>query len=368
MLKDLLGELFGVTLHGLMFERVLWTALAAWMGWSVYSGWKKKEGQGSLLVSGSIGLYAAYMAASAWLKGSYQLFFQEPLVLHTYGVAIAVGFMVAIGTAHQQAVRTGFDGRRVFDLAFWILISSMLGSRILYMVVNWQTYYNRCFEPAAEGLSAPDCVAVLRLWEGGLVFYGGLLGAMIAGVIFLKKTKLNVWAHADMAGLGVPLGQFFGRLGCVAAGCCHGHYLDSHHPLALHWPKDTAAYDVILKDTAVPAAEHDLFLHDGFVSAHPTQLYESGAMLLVYILLLVLQKYKRFHGQVFLAYVLGYAAVRFSVEFFRGDRIRGVYELVGGVALSTSQIVALLMFLGALGFGAYRLKQLGSLPKVPTAP
>jgi phosphatidylglycerol:prolipoprotein diacylglycerol transferase len=81
-----------------------------------------------------------------------------------------------------------------------------------------------------------------------------------------------------------------------------------------------------------------------------------------------LQKYKRFHGQVVLAYVLGYAMVRFTVEFFRGDRIRGVYEVVGGVALSTSQIVALLMFIGALGFGAYRLKQLGALPKVPTAP
>jgi phosphatidylglycerol:prolipoprotein diacylglycerol transferase len=274
-------------------------------------------------------------------------------VLHTYGMAIAVGFIVAIWLAAHEARRIGLEASRILDLAFWVLLSAMAGSRLLYMLVEWRAYYDRCVDPASQGLSQPDCMAVLRFWEGGLVFQGGLLAATAAGIFYLKKNKLDVWRYADVAVASVPMGQFFGRLGCLAAGCCHGAYVDSHHWLGLHWGDDTAAWRVIMgKMEAGP--EKELFLAERYVTAYPTQLMESGAMLLLFLGLVWMRSRKRFNGQILATYMMSYAIIRSTIELFRGDDIRGVNELAEGFSISTGQIVSLLMFSGGLALWLWR--------------
>ena len=377
MLKDFLKEIFGLVFHGLLFERLLWVAAAIVGAIVLFRTWKayKTHGQDTPDLTFRVGMgglmlvAGIYYGTQAWLAQSYQLFFSSPLVLHTYGVCIALGFVFAIWIAAREAHRTGLERARMLDLSFWVLISGMVGSRIVFMMVEWRSYYNRCFDPAAEGLSAPDCMAVIRFWEGGLVFYGGLIGAIIAGIVYLRKNKVEVWRYADCAAVGVPIGQFFGRLGCLSAGCCHGKYVPSERAFGLHWPPDTAAFDVIL--ASMPeGADKALFLSEQFVSAHATQLYESGASLCIFLFLLFFRTRKSFNGQILAVYVMFYAVVRAIIEIFRGDKVRGfifeatnpaISELIGLPAdepliLSTSQFISLLMFSAGLGLYLWRRK------------
>ncbi len=370
MLKDFLKDLFGIVFYGLTFERVMWVALAVLGVWIGVRTWKAYKVHGAdtpdlpfrvamaALMVGAGGYYGA----QAWFTEDYRFFFSSPLVLHTYGVSIATGFVFAIWLAARETHRTGLDRARMLDLSFWVLIAGMVGSRVVFMMVEWRSYYNRCFAPELEGLSAPDCMAVIRFWEGGLVFYGGLIGATLAGLLYLRKHKVEVWRYADAAAVGIPVGQFFGRLGCLSAGCCHGKYVPSERLFALRWPSDTAAYDVITGSMA-DGAEKLRFIQEGYVTAHPTQLYESGATLVIFIFLLWFRTRKQFNGQILATYIMLYAVVRACIEVFRGDTVRGfIFEVTSPglsqalglpaqepLILSTSQLISLLTF----GFGAF---------------
>jgi phosphatidylglycerol:prolipoprotein diacylglycerol transferase len=189
-----------------------------------------------------------------------------------------------------------------------------------------------------------------------LVFQGGLLAATAAGLFYLKRNKLDVWRYADAAVGSVPMGQFFGRLGCLAAGCCHGSIVDKDHWLGVHWGPDTPAWRVIMGK--LPSGpEKDFFLQAQYVTAHPTQLYESGAMLGMFFLLTWARSQKRFHGQILSIYMMGYAIIRSTIELFRGDDIRGVNELAEGLSISTGQLVSVLMFGVGLGLWVWRGRQ-----------
>jgi phosphatidylglycerol:prolipoprotein diacylglycerol transferase len=389
MFKDFLYELFGLTLVGQGFEIALWLVLIVFGIWSGVRVWrdyrKDKEAdseaairQGDLMrllvAMGLVG-FGAWNLIQSLAFGA--LFFSEPLVLHTYGVAIALGFAVAVWVGAREAKRTGLDVTRLLDLSFWVLVSALVGSRVVFMIVERDVYYARCVDPASVGLSAPDCMAVLRFWEGGLVFYGGLIGAVTVGLYYLKKHKLDVWRYADVGAVSIPLGQFFGRLGCFSAGCCHGKYIPSDHALGVHWPAKTAAYDVVLADLP-GGAERSLFLENAWVTAHPTQLYESGAALCLFIALMLLRTRRRFAGQLLIVYIVSYAIIRSVIEVFRGDKIREyVFELplpavsafLGlpleqPVLLSTSQFIALLTIVGALGLWIWRRRDARRLPSV----
>lgn len=401
MFKDFLYEIFGLRFYGLGFERVLWIAVIAAGLWTAFKVWREyrrasaaqtREGAGGVLevlgtgelIRGAVAVglvgFGALNAYKAFFTADYRLFFSEPVVLHTYGVAIATGFVAAIWVASREAKRIGLDVARLLDLSFWVLVSALAGSRVVFMIVEFDQYKARCVDPASVGLAAPDCLAVLRFWEGGLVFYGGLIGAVAVALYYLRKHKLDIWRYADVGIASVPLGQFFGRLGCLSAGCCHGKYVPSEHPLAVHWPKDSAAYDVVL--SGLPAgADRTLFLNSGWVTAHSTQLYESGAMLALFVLLMVLRTRRRFAGQLLIVYIVAYAFIRSFIEIFRGDKIRefvfkvplpALSEALGlpstePVLLSTSQFIAFLTILGAIGLWIWRRRDAGRLPSAPVA-
>jgi len=176
----------------------------------------------------------------------------------------------------------------------------------------------------------PRLLLSLDFLRSGGVFYGGLIGALLAGFFLMRRWKLPWWKTADACAPGIALGNFFGRQGCFSAGCCWGK------PTTLPWGVQftEAGHEI----TGVPTGVH----------LHPTQLYESFTMLIVFFFLLWLHKKKKFSGQVILVYVVVYATVRFLIEFVRDDPRGDILGLTTMTGLSTSQLIGLVAGIAAL--------------------
>ncbi|HJT29863.1 MAG TPA: prolipoprotein diacylglyceryl transferase [Pyrinomonadaceae bacterium] len=238
--------------------------------------------------------------------------------INTYGVFLAIAFLCAILIAVRLARRDGLPAEKIYDLCLWMLLAGLVGSKILMLFT----------EP--DYRDNPALFLSLDFLRSGGVWYGGLLGAVLAGYFLMKRYKLPWWKTADACAPGIAIGNFFGRQGCFAAGCCWGK------PTTLPWGvKFTEAGHQI---TGVPIDAH----------LHPTQLYESFGMLLVFLFLFWLHKRKRFDGQVILAYALFYSAIRFAIEFVRDDPRGDVLGLTSLTGLSTSQLISLVIGIWAL--------------------
>lgn len=238
--------------------------------------------------------------------------------INTYGVFLAIAFLCAILVTTKLAERDGLPRERIYDLCLWMLLASLVGSKILMLFT----------EPEYRG--NPLQLLSLDFLRSGGVFYGGLLGAVIAGYLLMKRYKLPWWTTADACAPGIAIGSFFGRQGCFAAGCCWGK------PTSLPWGVKFS--ELGHEITGVPIDVH----------LHPTQLYESFAMLLVFLFLLWLHKRKRFNGQVILAYALLYSIIRFAIEFVRDDPRGDILGLTTLTGLSTSQMISLVIGITAL--------------------
>jgi phosphatidylglycerol---prolipoprotein diacylglyceryl transferase len=248
---------------------------------------------------------------------SFELFGRNvgSITLHTYGVLLAVAFLLGLWLASRQARREGLDAARVSDLAIYVLIAGLVGAKLLLLVVEWD-YYSRYPRE------------LLSIFQSGGVFYGGLIAAFLVAWWYLKRHGLPAWRVADALAPGVILGQAVGRLGCLAAGCCHGRPADV--PWAITF-RDIYAARAVGTPIDTPL--------------HPAQLYETGAALIILAVLLWMAPRKRFHGQVVLSYVALYAVARFVVELYRGDASRGT---VFDGLLSTSQLVSVLLLIGVV--------------------
>ena len=238
--------------------------------------------------------------------------------VNTYGVFLAIAFLCAIMITAKLAARDGLPRERVYDLCLWMLLAGLVGSKILMLFT----------EP--DYRANPLNLLSLDFLRSGGVFYGGLLGAVAAGYFLMKLYKLPWWQTADACAPGIAIGNFFGRQGCFAAGCCWGK------PTTLPWGVQFS--ELGHEITGVPIDAH----------LHPTQLYESFAMLLVFLFLLWLHKRKRFSGQVVLFYALLYSIIRFSIEFVRDDPRGDILGLTTLTGLSTSQMISLVVGIGAL--------------------
>lgn len=238
--------------------------------------------------------------------------------INTYGVFLAIAFLCAIMVTVRLAERDGLPKEKIYDLCLWMLLAALIGSKILMLFT----------EP--EYRESPLQLVSLDFLRSGGVFYGGLLGAVIAGFLLMKRYQLPWWKTADACAPGIAIGNFFGRQGCFAAGCCWGK------PTSLPWGvKFSEAGHAI---TGVPTNTY----------LHPTQLYESFAMLLVFLFLFWLHKRKRFSGQVILAYALLYSVIRFAIEFVRDDPRGDVLGLTTLTGLSTSQLISIVIGITAL--------------------
>ena len=178
MYNDFL-ELFGIDLVGLDFERAFWLLCIVFAGWGIVSGiaivrdGDKADGALRIVLSVAGIIWTGYYAIGAWFSpGSYQLFFEKELVLHTYAVAIVTGFLGGTWIAAREGGRVGIPPGKMLDLAFWSLIAGLVGARLLFILVSVGDYVDACFAPEKVGLGKSDCTMILRFWEGGLVFYG----------------------------------------------------------------------------------------------------------------------------------------------------------------------------------------------------
>lgn len=242
----------------------------------------------------------------------YPVLFVIPLFggfpIYTYGVLAAAGFLTGMFWAGREARRVGEDPALAVDLAFWIIVGAIVGSRIAYILEkDW-----------AQFLSDP--LMIIRIWEGGLIFHGGMIGALVCSIWFSRLHKKSFLRFADIYAPGIALGHVFGRLGCFFVGCCFGRPLAHDAWYGLTFPAHP--------HTVAPAG----------VALYPTQLMEAGGTLLIFCILFVVRKWMPYRGQVFATYLFLYGIVRVVNETFRGDASR---EYILGTTLSTAQAMGI---------------------------
>lgn len=346
------------------------------------------------LALAAFGLYYALPSVPVIGRGK-----GEGIPIHTYGVMIGLGFITATTVISWLALREwpGKEGversQQMYDLAFYCFVGGIVGSRVLFVMVNWKEY-------------AADPIKIFSL-GGGLVFYGGLIGATIGSIIFARQRGIEFMRLADLAIPTVSLGQAFGRLGCFSAGCCWGD-ITTHDkaPFAVEFPGNNAmnlfggaggtpslAYSsmvdpanetrwVVESTGQVSAQAVDgavrisdwVSQHGHTLPIHPTQLYESLGQMILFGALMTARRWRRFHGQIFAMWLMAYAVLRSTVELFRGDLERGtIHGLIPSIPtgawynISTSQFISIAMF----SFGAYLLarnfRELKARPAVDLA-
>ena len=237
-----------------------------------------------------------------------ELFSIGPVTVYSYGVLLAISYLLGLWLAMRRAKQWGLDPNRVLDLGIYIIIAALVGAKLLLLIVDFDQFSR----------STADLLSLAR--SGG-VFYGGLILAIVVAFWYVGRHRMPLWTTCDVFAPGIALGHVTGRLGCLAAGCCYGRPTDQ--PWAITFTNPLAAANV-----GTPLG----------IPLHPTQIYEAGAELLILVLLLATERRGRvFAGRTFWMYLLLYAISRFVIEFYRGDQ-RG--EILG---LSTSQFISVVL-------------------------
>jgi phosphatidylglycerol:prolipoprotein diacylglycerol transferase len=255
----------------------------------------------------------------------YPVLFKIPIfggiTIYSYGVMVALGFVAGMLWVRYDSKRNGQDPGRAMDLVFYVILAAIVGSRILHVAVSDRERF----------LANP--LMILRVWEGGLVFYGGLIAAVAVSLWYIRRHRMPLMLTCDIFSPAIALGHAIGRVGCFLAGCCFGRVAG-----------DGAWYTVIF-----PASQHG-FAPAG-VPLYPTQLMEATGEFVNFCILLLIGRHKRFDGQVFAAYLMIYALIRAFGEYFRGDYERG---FVIEPWLSTSGFISIFIFAAGLAIYLWR--------------
>ncbi|HBE79675.1 MAG TPA: prolipoprotein diacylglyceryl transferase [Firmicutes bacterium] len=224
--------------------------------------------------------------------------------IHSYGLMLAIAFVVAIFGVGRAAKKQDIKFEIIVDFATWVLIGAVVGARLAYVITEYRYFIQ---VPWWE---------VLKVNSGGLAFHGGLLGGFLAGYIFIRHKRIFPWKLADIVTPYIALGYSIVRIGCFLNGCCYGKVT------TVPWALRCAANDISLR--------------------HPTQLYSMLGSLILFVILWRLRNHKRFAGFLFLLYIGLYSIMRFIVEIFRESPM--VFPW-----LSLAQLVCII--LGIVAFG-----------------
>ena len=256
-----------------------------------------------------------------------ELFSLGPVTVYSYGVLLAASYLLGLKLAISRAGSRGLDSTRVLDLGIYIIISALVGAKLLLLIVDFDQFWR----------SPADLMSIAR--SGG-VFYGGLLLAVTVAFWYIARYRMPFWSTCDVFAPGIALGHVVGRLGCLAAGCCYGRPTDVAWAITFSNPLAAA-------NVGTPLG----------IPLHPTQIYEAGAELLILGLLLGTERKGRpFAGRTFWAYMFLYAVSRYVIEIYRGDPRGMVFEM-----FSTSQFISLIL-------APLSLLMLVWLARQPTAP
>jgi phosphatidylglycerol---prolipoprotein diacylglyceryl transferase len=240
---------------------------------------------------------------------------------------VALAFLVGLWTASRRALVYGTPPEKIIDLGPWLILGTIVGARTLYVITFWRTEF--------AGKPITDIFAV---WRGGLVFYGGLIGASLAYIIYARLKNLPLWKGGDILAPSIALGYAIGRVGCLMFGCCYGQVCSL--PWAIRFPTGSLAYDQQRADHLLPEGATKS------LPVHPTQIYESLLNVALYAFLAGLYRRKKFDGQVFATYLVCYAVLRSFVEMFRGDYPQS-QRFFGGWA-TPAHLVSIAIFLAGL--------------------
>jgi len=246
---------------------------------------------------------------------------------HAYTVATAIAFLVGV----LLAVRENYKLEHPFNVTpaggVWIFFGALLGAKIYWYLQYGLTWVDDKGNPY-------QWYRVFFLWEGGQVFFGGLIGGVIGGISYIKYKRVPFLKMGDVGLPFLPLGHSIARLGCFFNGCCWGYPTDAF--TGVSFPKFSLAWRRQLEDGLITrSAEHSL-------PVHPTQLYESCGLFCIFLIMRYAYKHKKYDGSVMLLYPLLYGILRFTDESFRGESVRSVFGF-----MTVSQAVALGLFLSA---------------------
>lgn len=227
-----------------------------------------------------------------------------PVTIHGYGLMIAIGILLAYRVVVYRAASSQLELTHVSSLTLWCLLGGFVGAKLLY----WITQINNIIHDPTLALNVTE----------GFVVYGGIIGGIGVGYMYCKKKKITFLKYLDLFAPSVALAQGCGRIGCLLAGCCHGKETDSWLGITFHESE----------------------LAPNGVKLVPTQIYESLLNFSIFFILIYIAKRKKTDGLIAGLYLIFYSLGRFSIEFFRGDIVRGQ---VG--AFATSQWIALMVVL-----------------------
>ncbi len=245
--------------------------------------------------------------------------------IYSYGIMAALGFLCSILTwlwlGRRETRPSGFAA----DLGFWLMTSGIVGSRLAYVVANASYYRTHLLE-------------IMRIDQGGLIFYGGFLLACLALVLFARHHRLPLWHLADFAIPGLAIGHALGRIGCFLNGCCYGR------------PAGDAFCGIAYPPLCEPGK-----LFPG-IPLYPVQLIESAALLILWFVLLFAYPRRKKNGAVFALYLVLYPPIRFLLEYLRGD------ERQSWFALDVAQATSIGLFLAGILLFAFLPRKLHTPP------
>ena len=256
-----------------------------------------------------------------------ELFRIGPLAIQSYGVMLALSFIIGIYVAVHLGEKKGLKGDDIVNIGFISIVASIVGSRLFYVIFHTEEFQGRwhyAFWPVQEDGT---------IGIGGLILLGGFLLALFSSLVYMNKKKLNFWKIADSIAPAIGLGIFFTRIGCFLNGCCFGKACDL--PWGIIFPFNSPAGSIMTE-----------------IHIHPTQLYSSLYGVLIFGILIMLNRYKFFDGILIGTFFVLYGISRFFIDFYR------FYEsqmfIING--LQFNQIVSLIMLISGIGILFYRYK------------
>lgn len=280
-------------------------------------------------------LLVLYCPQTVFLGGRFTLldpiaFYLGPLPVRWYGLLMGAAFFLGTYLARHHVKRMGYDPDHVLNMVVWIIPAAILGARLYYVTFEWANYQDNLWR-------------IFAVWEGGLAIHGGLIGGILAGIIYVRKHGLPVLAFADACMPSVILGQAIGRWGNFFNQEAHGGVVSAE--FMSHFPA---------------FIREQMFIQGNYY--HPTFLYESAWNLLVFIFLMwMLYRFKQFDGQVMFSYMILYSLGRYFIEGLRTDSL-----MLGDFRVA--QLISLLLIVAGIILYIYTWRRNKGEPLSPQQP
>jgi len=262
--------------------------------------------------------------------------------VHSWGVMLMLGFALALWRCVRNRDRYGLSYEAILDVAVFGLIGGVIGGRLVYVALNWGPHLDSLGQPVNYWFSN-HLADIPAVWNGGMTSFGGFGGGLIAGILACRARKVNVGDMCDLMAVSFPIGYGIGRIGCFLNGCCYGD--ECTLPWAVKFKWDDQVYRW----------------------SHPAQLYSVAAAIVMYLLLLPLERGRKFRGQLMLAFLAMYGIYRFLIEFVREGATGSKTAILG---MTQAQIASLIISVVCLAFYAYLASRSRVEPRAvpPTTP